>query len=144
MGIGLDLADNANKPDLDAMKKLLEEANDRGYERSKAVQEANRQKKQAERQFRKRLLFETHFVKLPQLFEDAVANGEKTFEFFPVKFCDVTQAGMGRYDPKSDTDAELVMELLKELNLIADIEGNTSDSRDIHDAHVRVQSNLFG
>lgn len=142
MGIGGDLA-AMNQPNLEAMKQQLQEANDRGFERSRSVQEAARQKKLSERQHRKRLLYEQHFSKLPQLFEDAVANGEETFEFFPVNFCDVMQCGMGKYDPKPGSDAELVMELLKELNLIADIEGNRSDARDINDAHVRVQSKLF-
>jgi hypothetical protein len=139
MGIGGDLKDMAKEAWRATMLRRIETARDKGYERSQATQEAARQKAASEREIRKLQLQGKYFDALPKLFEDAVALGEKDFRFVPVNFSDVTSAGLSRYNPKSGTDAELILEILSELDLIADIEGNEGDARDGPDASVVVQ-----
>lgn len=137
-------SDSVSGISLDHLRKALAEANDRGWERSQEVQQAARAKAVQDRQRRKALIVDQHFGELPKLFEDAVALGQETFEFYPVSFSEVTDNGLGLYNPKPDSNADLVMEVLKELDLIADIEGSKGGSRGAADAYVVVQSKLFG
>lgn len=138
MGIGQDLEDVQKSAWKASMIRDLEAARDRGYERSETTRKAAADKAAAERQNRKLQVADKYFKGLPKLLEDAVALGKKEFEFIPVRFSDVTQSGLGRYNPKSGTDVELVMELLNELDLIADIMGAKETDRDA-DAYVTVQ-----
>jgi hypothetical protein len=140
MGIGHDLKDSAWKA---SMLRSLDEARDKGHERQQETIRRNQEKAAALKSERRKKMLDEWFSKLPKLLEDAVAAGKNKFQFIPVSFESVTSSGLGKYNPKPGTDAELALEILQELELIADVESvDGFDERmglEVADTYVVVQ-----